>query len=155
MILIQHVLGFNNRKHTKFKFIWSISFRDINFLINYHHHHQSVLPKGRSFTANSGTEAAVLPKGRSSTANLGTKIAVLLEMNRCGSFLLFSAPHSLPLKIWKDPRGTIVKVRRVDLANWACRTLKFTIGIKYQFHQCSWPDQRSGNPNHPSPPNYL
>ena len=31
-------------------------------------HHQSVLPKGRSFTANSGTKTAVLLKGRSSTA---------------------------------------------------------------------------------------
>ena len=26
------------------------------------HQHQSVLPKGRSFTANLGTKAAVLPK---------------------------------------------------------------------------------------------
>ena len=42
-----------------------------------YHHHQSVLPKGRSFTANSGTKAAVLPKGRSSTANSETKVAVL------------------------------------------------------------------------------
>ena len=32
----------------------------------------SVLPKGRSFTANSGTKAAILPKGRSSIANSGT-----------------------------------------------------------------------------------
>ena len=32
----------------------------------------SVLPKGRSFTANSGTRAAILPKGRSSIANSGT-----------------------------------------------------------------------------------
>ena len=54
-----------------------------------------VLPKGRSFTANSGIKAAVLPKGRFSTANSGTKVAVQLGMNRCGSFLLLSAPHSL------------------------------------------------------------
>ena len=46
----------------------------------------SVLPKGRSFTGNSGTKTAVLSKDRSSTANSGTKVAVLLEMNRCGSF---------------------------------------------------------------------
>ena len=32
----------------------------------------SVLPKGRSFAANSGTKAAFLPKGRSSIANSGT-----------------------------------------------------------------------------------
>ena len=55
----------------------------------------SVLPKGRSFTENPGIKAAVLPKGRSSTANSGTKVAVLLGMNRCGSFPLLSAPHSL------------------------------------------------------------
>ena len=35
-----------------------------------------VLPKGRTFTANSGTKAAVMPKGRSSTANSGAKVAV-------------------------------------------------------------------------------
>ena len=32
----------------------------------------NVLPKGRSFTANSGTKAAILPKGRSSTTNSGS-----------------------------------------------------------------------------------
>ena len=43
-------------------------------------HHQSVLSKGRSFTANSGTNAAVLPRGKSSTANSGTNAAVLLKV---------------------------------------------------------------------------
>ena len=57
----------------------------------YSHHQQGVVPKDRSFTANSGTMAAVLPKGRSSTANSGTKVAVLLGMNRCGSFSLLFA----------------------------------------------------------------
>ena len=52
----------------------------------------SVLPKGRSSTANSGIKAEVLPKGRSSNANSRTKVAVLLGMNRCGSFPLLSAP---------------------------------------------------------------
>ena len=33
------------------------------------YHHQSILPKGRYFIVNSGTNVAVLPKGRSSTAN--------------------------------------------------------------------------------------
>ena len=41
-----------------------------------------VLPKGKSFTTNSGTKPAVLPKCRSSTSNSGTKVAVLLRMNR-------------------------------------------------------------------------
>ena len=70
--------------------LWS----KINFFIHHHHQHLSVLPKGRSFTANSGTKAAVLLKGRSSTANSGTKVAVLLGMNRCGIFQFF---FSLPL----------------------------------------------------------
>ena len=59
------------------------------------HDHQSVLPKGGSITANSGTKVTVLPKGRSYTANSGTKIAILLGMNRCGNFPLLSALHSL------------------------------------------------------------
>ena len=63
-------------------------------------------------------------------------------LDRCGSFPLLSAPHSLYSieqtlkKIWKDPWDTNVEVRRVDLANWAVRTSpKFTPGVKYQFHQ--------------------
>ena len=48
-------------------------------------------------------------------------------------------------------------VKRVDLANWAPpRTSpKFTSGVKYQFHQGFWPDQRSGSHNHPSPPLFI
>ena len=48
-----------------------------------------------------------------------------------------------------------MEMRRVYLANWALRTSpKFTTGFKYQFHQGFWPVQRSGNPNHPSPPSW-
>ena len=61
----------------------------------------SILPKGRSFTANSGTKVAVLLNGRSSTANSGTQAAVLLGIDRWGSFLLLSTPHSL-FSIWTD-----------------------------------------------------
>ena len=58
------------------------------------------------------------------------------------------------VKDLKDPRGTKVEVRRVDLANWGLQSSpKFTTGVKYQYHQGFWPDQRSGNPNQPSPPN--
>ena len=46
---------------------------------SYKQHHQNVLHKGRSFTANSGTKAEILPKGRSSTANSGAKVIVLLK----------------------------------------------------------------------------
>ena len=66
----------------------------------YHHLHQSVLPKGSYFTANSGFKAAVLPKGRSSTSNSGTKVAVSLRMNKCDTIPLLSVP---PLfRIWTD-----------------------------------------------------
>ena len=44
----------------------------------------------------------------------------------------------------------------MDLINWALRTSpKFTTGVKYQFRQGFWPDQRSGNTNHPSPPSFC
>ena len=67
-----------------------ISLRPYIYIGYIYDHHQRVLPKGRSFTAKSGTKAAVLPKDRSSTVNSGTTIAVLLAMNRCGSFPLIS-----------------------------------------------------------------
>ena len=73
----------------------------MNCFIYIYIYYQSVLPKGRSFTANSGTKATVLSKGRSSTTNSGTKVAVLLGMNKCGSFPMLSVPHSL-LSIWTD-----------------------------------------------------
>ena len=60
--------------------------------------------------------------------------------------------HSLAseqtLRDLKHPRGTNVEVMRVDVAKWALRTSpKFTTGVKYQFLQDFWPDERSGNPN--------
>ena len=42
-----------------------------------------------------------MPEGRSSISNSRTKLAILLRMNRCGSFPLLSAPHSLFI-IWTD-----------------------------------------------------
>ena len=70
-------------------------------------------------------------------------------MNRCGSFPLLSAPplslaYEQTLKVMKRFRGTDLEVRRVDLAKWVLRTSsKFTSGVKYQFHQGFWPDQKS------------
>ena len=40
-------------------------------------------------------------EGRSSTGNSGTKTAMFQGMNRCGSFPLLYAPHSL-FSIWTD-----------------------------------------------------
>ena len=42
------------------------------YRVCYSRHHQSVLPKVKSFIANAETKVAVLSKGRSSTANTGT-----------------------------------------------------------------------------------
>ena len=72
--------------------------------------------------------------------------------SRCFPCPFLSLPSEQTLEIWKDPRGTNLEERRVDLANWALQTpLKVTTRDKYQFHQGFCPDQRSGNPNHPSP----
>ena len=99
LLLLKQMLSEPNRPCT------NISILTINHH-HHHHHYQSVLPKGRSFTANSGTKAAVLPKGRSSTANSGTKVAVLQDMSRCGGFPLLSAPHSL-FSIWTDLKRSV------------------------------------------------
>ena len=79
-------------------------------------------------------------------------------MNRCGSFPLLSAPHSL-FSFWTDLKRsekiicTSVEMRRGDLVNWALRTSpKFTTGVKYQLYRDFWPDQRSENHNDPSSP---
>ena len=121
-------------------------------------HHQSVLPKGRFFTANSGTKAAVLPKGRSSAANSETRFAVLLVMNRCGSLPLLSAYHSL-FSIWTDFKRS-EKVPSALTWRWGewiwltepsglhRNSPKGLISAPSGF--C--PDQRSGNPNYPSLP---
>ena len=43
----------------------------------------------------------------------------------------------------------------MDLTNWALRTSpKFTTGVKCEFYHGFWPGQRSGNPNHSSPPTF-
>ena len=118
-------------------------------------YHQSVQPKGRYFTAKAGTKVAVLSKCRFSTANSGTKVAVLglLGMNRCCGFPLLSASHSL-FSIWTDLKRS-EKIPGTPSWMWgewiwitgSSGPPKFTRGVKYQFHQGFWPDQRSGNPN--------
>ena len=115
-------------------------------------YHQSILCKGRSFTANSGTKTAVLPKGRYSTSNSRTKIAVLLGMNRCSSFPLLSATYSL-FSILTDLKRSekIPGAPTWRRGEWIWLTRpsglqrNSSYGVKYQFHQGFWPDQRSGN----------
>ena len=65
---------------------------------HHHHHHQSVLPKG-TLSLQAQEPSCNSAEGRSSTANWRTKSAVLPGMNRCDSFPLLSAPHSL-CSIW-------------------------------------------------------
>ena len=63
-------------------------------------------------------------------------------LNRCDSFGLLSAPHSLfsigtgLKRSEKIPRGTNVEVRWVDLASWALRTSpKFITGVKLYIYK--------------------
>ena len=72
---------------------------------------------------------------------------------RCFSHPTLSLASEETLEDLERFMDTDVEVRRVDLANWALRTSpKFSKGVKHQFHQGFWPDQRSGSPNEPSPP---
>ena len=82
-------------KRIAYIFIFYVGSDIVLMYYHHHYHHQRVLNKGWSFNANAGTKVAVLSKGRRSTANSGSKIAVLLGINRCRSFSLLSAPHSL------------------------------------------------------------
>ena len=60
----------------------------------------SVLHKGRSFTANSGTKAAVLHKGRSSNANSGTWLQ--FYKGWIGAVASSCFPHPTAFSIWTD-----------------------------------------------------
>ena len=68
-------------------------------------------------------------------------------VSQCFPHPTLSLASEQTLKDLKRSQGTNVEMRIVDLANWALRTSpKFTAGVKYQFHQGFWWDQRSGNP---------
>ena len=71
--------------------------------------------------------------------------------SRCFPYPTLSLAYEQTLK---DPRGTNEEVRGVDLANWALWTSHRNLpqGLKHQFHQGFWADQRSGNLNQPSLP---
>ena len=61
----------------------------------------SVLPKGRSFIANSALRLQLCPKAGLPFQTQEPRLYVLLGMNRCGSFPLLSAPHFL-FCIWTN-----------------------------------------------------
>ena len=64
-------------------------------------YHQSVLTNGRPFTASEGSQAAVLSKAGLPPQTQDRRLQFYQELNRCGSFPLFSAPQSL-FSIWTD-----------------------------------------------------
>ena len=112
------------------------------------YHRQSILPKGRSFTANSGTKAAVLLKGRSPTANSGNQAEVLLGMDRCGSFPLLSATHS-PFSIWSDLKRS-QKIPETPAWRWG-EWIWLTGPSGLYRNSSSGFFGQIGNPNHHSP----
>ena len=102
----------------------------------------------------------VSPKGRSFTAKSGPEAAVLLGMNRCGSFPLLSAPHSI-FSIWADLKRS-EKIPGAPAWRWGewiwltgpsglHRNSPQELNISFIMF-FFLPDQGSGNPNHPSPP---
>ena len=98
----------------------------------YHHHHQSVLPKGRSLTASAGTKAAFLPKTHLPPQT--QKPTLQFYQGWIGAAASRWFPHpTLSLaseQSSKDPKGHNLEVRRVDLGNWGLRTSpKFTTGV--------------------------
>ena len=99
--------------------------------------HQIVLPKGRSFTASEEPRLQFcwMQFFHCKLRNQGCRFT----RDSTGAVVSRYFPHpTLSLaseQTWKDPRGTNVEMRRVDLSNWAFRTSpKFTTGVKYQFH---------------------
>ena len=123
---------------------------------HHHHHHQSVLPKGRSFTASAEPRLQFYWRQdfQHKLRNQGcsfTRDWIGVVDSHCFPHPTLSLASERTLKYLKRSHGHHVEVRRMELANWALQTsLKFTTGVKYQFHQGFWPDQRSWNPNHPS-----
>ena len=128
------------------------------YYLHHHQHLESVLPKGRSFTANSGTKAAVLSKGRSSTANSGTNVALLLGIKSFDSFPFLSASHSL-FSIWTDLTmpEKFPGASTWGWGDWIWLTGPSVLhrnspwGLNISSIRVFWPEQSSGNPNHPSP----
>ena len=79
-------------------------------------------------------------------------------MNRCGSFSLLSTPHSL-FSIWTNLKRSemIPGAPTRRWGEWIWLTGPSGLhrnslqGLNIRSIRLFWPDQRSGNPNHPSP----
>ena len=66
-----------------------------------HHYHQSVLPKGNLSLPTHKPRLQFSPKAGLPLQTQKPRFAVLLGINRCGTFPLLSAPHSL-FSVWSD-----------------------------------------------------
>ena len=122
----------------------------------YHHHHHQSSAQGQVLHCKLRQQfypKAGLPLHTQEPRLQFYKGWIGVVASCCFPHLTLSLASEKTLKDLKRSQGTNEEVRRVDLANWALRNSpKFNTGVKYQFHKGFWPDQRSGNPNHPSPP---
>ena len=108
-----------------------------NLCLILYHHHQSVLPKDRSYTASAGTYTAVLPKADLPLQTQEPRLQFYQGLNRCGSFPLLSASHSL-FSIWIDLKRSEWSQGHQhggEESGFGWTSPKFTTGVKYQFHQ--------------------
>ena len=71
--LTSKICIYEKQMHIKY----ALGFPRIKVLKCNYYHHQSVLPKGRSYTASAGTQGCSSAENKSSTENSGTKTAVL------------------------------------------------------------------------------
>ena len=102
-------------------------------------------------------QGCISAKDRSSIANLGNKAAILLGMIGYGSFPLLCAQHSL-LSVWTNLKRS---EKLPGAPTWRSEEWIWLTG-PFGLHRNSprelntgfWPDQRSGNQKHPSPPPY-
>ena len=114
--------------------------------------------QGQELHWSTGTYASVLPKAGLPPQTQEPTLQFYQGLNKCGTFPLLSAPHSL-FSISTDLK-TSEKIPGAPTWRWGewiwltGNSPKFTIEVKYQFHQSFFflPDHRSENSNHPSPP---
>ena len=108
-------------------------------------YYQSVLPKGTSFTASTGTKAAVLSKAGLPLQTQESRLQfyqdwICVVASRCFPHPTLSLASEQTLKGLKRSQWP-QRGGKEDSANWVHRTSpKFTTGVKYQFHQGFWPD---------------
>ena len=127
-----------------------------NFIF-YHHHHHSVLPKAELSLQTQAAWLQFCPKAGLTPQTEKQRLQFYQELNRYGSFPLLSSRHSL-FSIWTELRRS-EKIPGVPTWRWGewiwlsgpsgfqrNSLQELIISVASGF----WPDQRSGNSNHPS-----